>query len=137
VGLTSIIKLLVSFGLILLLTSLAFQRPFDNYTVWGQAVPLTPIHSGNATLDRGLPVFYDCLDEVVDNSFSEQEDSYFQDEPRKSEVIECYYQVFVNSNPDDLPDNDSSDFNNDIEESETDDEEGEGDKNEDEDTLFG
>jgi hypothetical protein len=106
--------------------------------VGGQAVPLIPIHSGNATLDRGLPIFYDCLDDVVEKSFSEQEDSYFQDEPRKSEVIECYYQVFVNSNPDDLTDNDSSDFNSDIEEFETNDEEGDGeaDESEDEDTLF-
>jgi hypothetical protein len=134
------IKLLVFFGVILLLPLIS-QKLFDNYTVWGQAVPLIPIHSGNATLDRGLPIFYDCLDEVVDKSFSEQEDSYFQDEPRKSEVIECYYQVFVNNNPADLQDTDSSDFNSDIEESETEDEEREGDgnedENEDEDTLFG
>jgi hypothetical protein len=35
---------------------------------------------------------------VVDESFSEQEDSYCQDEPRKSEVVKCYYEVFVNNN---------------------------------------
>jgi hypothetical protein len=33
---------------------------------------------------------------MVDESFSEQEDNYFKHEPRKSEVIECYYEVFVN-----------------------------------------
>jgi hypothetical protein len=74
---------------------------FDTLTAWAQAVPLIPINSGNATLDQGLPVFYDCLDEVVDESFSEQEDSYFQDELRKSEVVKCYYEVFVNNNNND------------------------------------
>src|SRR4030095_3049409 len=75
---------------------------FDNYAAVAQAVPLVPINSGNATLDQGLPVFYQCLEEVVDESFSEQEDSYFQHEPRKSEVIECYYQVFVNNEVDSI-----------------------------------
>ena len=58
---------------------------------------MIPIQSGNATLDQGLPVFYDCLDNVVDESFSEQEDNYFKHEPRKSEVVECYYETFVNN----------------------------------------
>ena len=57
---------------------------------------MIPIQSGNVTLDQGLPIFYDCLDNMVDESFSEQEDNYFKHEPRKSEVIECYYEVFVN-----------------------------------------
>jgi hypothetical protein len=117
---------------------------FDNNTVWAQAVPLIPIQSGNATLDQGLPVFYDCLEEVVDESFSEQEDSYFQEEPRKSEVIGCYQEVFVNNNygnndnnnnEDDTSDTESNDFDDNNEESETaDEEEGEA---EEEGTLFG
>lgn len=57
---------------------------------------MIPIQSSNVTLDQGLPIFYDCLDNMVDESFSEQEDNYFKHEPRKSEVIECYYAVFVN-----------------------------------------
>jgi hypothetical protein len=98
---------------------------FDNYTVWAQAVPLIPIHSGNATLDQGLPVFYDCLKEIVDESFSEQEDNYFQDEPRKYEVVKCYYEVFVNDNNDDSDDNtsDTDESNDNNEESEVKEEE--------------
>jgi hypothetical protein len=98
---------------------------FDNYTVWAQAVPLIPIHSGNATLDQGLPVFYDCLEEIVDESFSEQEDNYFQDEPRKSEVVKCYYEVFVNDNNDDNDDNtsDTDESNDNNEDSEVKEEE--------------
>ena len=119
---------------------------FDNLTVWAQAVPLIPIQSGNATLDQGLPVFYDCLEEVVDESFSEQEDNYFKEEPRKSEVVECYYNVFVNNNNNngngnnegDTSDTESNDFNDNNEESEIEEEEEEdGSEEEDEETLFG
>jgi hypothetical protein len=95
---------LVSFVIVPLATTivcLSQVGPFDSLEAWAQAVPLIPINSGNATLDQGLPVFYDCLDKVVDESFSEQEDSYFQDEPRKSEVVKCYYEVFVNNNNND------------------------------------
>jgi hypothetical protein len=123
---------------VLLITSISCLTQtglFDNYAVWAQAVPLIPINSGNATLDQGLPVFYECLDEVVDESFSEQEDNYFQHEPRRSEVIECYYQVFVN-NEVDSSDSESNDFNEDIEEPEV--KNGEEDEEEDEEgTLFG
>ena len=73
------------------------QLDFDSFQAYAQEVPLIPIQSGNATLDQGLPVFYDCLDNVVDESFSEQEDNYFKHEPRKSEVVECYYETFVNN----------------------------------------
>ena len=73
------------------------QLDFDSFQAYAQEVPLIPIQSGNATLDQGLPVFYDCLDNVVDESFSEQEDNYFKHEPRKAEVVECYYETFVNN----------------------------------------
>jgi hypothetical protein len=111
----------------------------DNYAAVAQAVPLIPINSGNATLDQGLPVFYQCLEEVVDESFSEQEDSYFQHEPRKSEVIECYYQVFVNNDVDSLS-TEPNDFNENIEEPEVENEEEDGEEDGEEDeegTLFG
>ena len=115
---------------------------FDNLTVWAQAVPLIPIQSGNATLDQGLPVFYDCLEEVVDESFSEQEDSYFKEEPRKSEVVGCYYEVFVNNNgnsnnEDYTSHTESNDINDNNEESEIVEEEDAGSEGEDEETLFG
>jgi hypothetical protein len=99
------------------------QPSFDNFHAFAQAVPLIPIQSGNATLDRGLPVFYDCLETVVDETSSEQEANYFKKEPRKSEVVECYREVFVsdvNNNgngnfdtePNDIDDNDNDVNNN-------------------------
>lgn len=67
----------------------------SNLAAWAEAVPLIPIQTGNATLDQGLPVFYDCIEEAVEESFSQQEPNYFHEEPTKSEVNGCYYDVFV------------------------------------------
>jgi hypothetical protein len=66
-----------------------------NMAAWAQAVPLIPVQTGNATLDQGLPIFYDCVDEAVDESYSEQEPNYFHEEPTKTEVNSCYNDVFV------------------------------------------
>ena len=62
---------------------------------FGQAVPLIPIQSGNSTLDKGLPVFYDCIDEKIDNSKGAEEDDYFEKEPTKNEVTSCYEETFL------------------------------------------
>src|ERR671918_21891 len=67
----------------------------SNLTAWAQAVPLIPVQTGNGTLDQGIPVFYDCIEEIVDESYSEREPSYFHDEPTKAEVNDCYNDVFV------------------------------------------
>jgi hypothetical protein len=72
-----------------------------NMAAWAQAVPLITVQTGNATLDQGLPIFYDCIDEAVDESYSEQEPNYFHEEPTKTEVNSCYNDVFV-VNGDDL-----------------------------------
>ena len=61
---------------------------------YGEAVPLIPIHTGNVTLDKGLPVFYDCIDKKIDDSKGVEEDNYFEKEPTKNEVTTCYNEVF-------------------------------------------
>lgn len=62
---------------------------------WAQAVPLITVQTGNVTLDQGLPIFYNCIEEAVDESYSEQEPNYFHEEPTKTEVNSCYNDVFV------------------------------------------
>ena len=64
---------------------------------YGQAVPLIPIQTGNSTLDKGLPIFYDCIDEKIDNSKGVEADNYFEKEPTKNEVITCYNEVFFDN----------------------------------------
>ncbi|HZA68275.1 MAG TPA: hypothetical protein VE548_01140 [Nitrososphaeraceae archaeon] len=126
--------------IILCLGAICLGQPsFDGFQTYAQEVPLIPIQSGNVTLDRGLPIFYDCLDNMVDESFSEQEDNYFKHEPRKSEVIECYYEVFVNkinNNGDSNFDGGTSDGGDNDEEIETDELENENEEEEEE-GLFG
>jgi hypothetical protein len=62
---------------------------------FGQAVDLIPIQTGNATLDKDLPVFYDCVDEKIDESKGVEVDPYFEKEPTKHEVSTCYNEVFI------------------------------------------
>ncbi|MDQ3083970.1 MAG: hypothetical protein M3Q77_04055 [Thermoproteota archaeon] len=75
---------------------------------FGQAVDLIPIQTGNATLDNGLPVFYDCIDEKIDESKGVEVDLYFEKEPTKHEVTMCYNEVFID-NSDVQSSNDNSD----------------------------
>ena len=62
---------------------------------FGQAVDLIPIRTGNATLDQGLPGFYDCIDKKIDESKGVEVDPYFEKEPTKHEVTTCYNEVFA------------------------------------------
>ena len=80
-------------------------------SAYSQAVDLIEINTGNESLDQGLPVFYDCIDEKIDESKGVEEDDYFEEEPTKNEVKICYNEVFSgqtqpNNNFDDLNSND-------------------------------
>ncbi len=71
-----------------------FQSESDQ--ALGDSVPLLRIHSDNKTLDRGLPHFYDCIDNAVDHGVKTQKDPYFKSEPTLNEVLKCYNKTFVN-----------------------------------------
>lgn len=121
IEIAEILKVFCVFAIVLLYLSVIYliQLNFDNFQVFAQEVPLIPIQSGNATLDQRLPVFYDCLDYVVDESFNVQEDNYFKHEPRKSEVVECYNKVLVNN----INNNGESNFDTELDDSDNNDEE--------------
>ncbi len=69
--------------------------------VFSQAVDLIPIKTGNETLNRSLPVFYECIDEAIDASEdAPQQASYFEGEPTKNEVRGCYQDVFIDKHLD-------------------------------------
>lgn len=87
----------------------------SNLAAWAQAVPLIPIQTGNTTLDQGMPIFYDCIEKAVDESYSEQEPSYFHNEPTKAEVNGCFHDVFV-ANGDKLESANQIDSSNNIDE---------------------
>jgi hypothetical protein len=73
---------------------------------YGDSVRLLRIHSDNKTLDRGLPRFYDCIDNAIDHSVKKQKDPYFKAEPTLNEVLGCYYKNFVNGTNDKHKDKD-------------------------------
>ena len=45
---------------------------------FSQALDLIPIRTGNASLDQGLPGFYDCIDKKIDESKGVEIDPYFE-----------------------------------------------------------
>ncbi len=83
---------------------------------FGQAVDLIPIQTGNATLDKGLPGFYDCIDKKIDESKGAEVDMYFEKEPTKNEVTTCYNEVFFDNSDVQSP-NDNSDAQSSIDNS--------------------
>ena len=64
---------------------------------FGEAVPLIPINTGNSVLNNELPLFYDCIEEAVDNSLSSTEPNYFKKEPTRAEVRGCYEDTIENN----------------------------------------
>jgi hypothetical protein len=69
---------------------IAFGFSHYNSAYGAGSVPLLPIDSGNHTLDKYLPKFYDCIEDAVRSSGDEQKDPYFKDEPTRNEVTNCY-----------------------------------------------
>ncbi len=97
-------KLVIPSILLTFLTMMMVATFGQAHLTYGQAVDLIPIQSGNSTLDKGLPEFYDCIDEKIDESKGVEPDSYFEKEPTKHEVSTCYNEVFIES-----PDTESTD----------------------------
>lgn len=81
---TGIFSVLVVFGAFALSHTTAIGIAF------GEAVPLIPTNTGNSNLNNALPLFYNCIEEAVDNSLSSTEPNYFKKEPTRAEVRGCY-----------------------------------------------
>ncbi|MDN5847033.1 MAG: MSCRAMM family adhesin SdrC [Candidatus Nitrosocosmicus sp.] len=104
-------------GVAMIMTGNAFDK--GDMVVYGQAVDLIPIQSGNATLDNGLPEFYDCIEDKIDESKGVEEDPYFEDEPTKHEVAMCYNEVLVDGT--DVQSSSTEDTDTDVQSSSTED----------------
>ena len=81
---TSICTALMVFG------AFALSQTTAGGIAFGEAVPLIPINTGNSYLNTELPLFYDCIEDAVDNSLSSTEPNYFKKEPTRAEVRGCY-----------------------------------------------
>ncbi|MBA3749390.1 MAG: hypothetical protein H0X03_00550 [Nitrosopumilus sp.] len=60
-----------------------------------EKVALLPLNSDNAELNTDVTQFYKCIKKSVENSETEQEPTYFNDEPTKTEVALCYKEVLT------------------------------------------
>jgi hypothetical protein len=78
------------FSLLVVFCAFALSQTTAIGIAFGEAVPLIPINTGNSNLNNALPLFYDCIEEAVDNSLSSTEPNYFKKEPTRSEVRGCY-----------------------------------------------
>ena len=91
-----LLGLLILSSITILLISIPFKGTFIN-VVSGQAVPLIPLTGVNATLNSGIPKFYNCIEKEVKASKNVNDDPYFKSEPTKAEVFKCYNMIFKES----------------------------------------
>jgi hypothetical protein len=84
------------FAVLMVIGAFALSQTSTVGIVFGEAVPLIPINTGNSNLNNGLPLFYDCIEEAVDHSLSSTEPNYFKKEPTRAEVRGCYADTIGN-----------------------------------------
>jgi hypothetical protein len=84
------------FAVLMVIGAFALSQTPTAGIVFGEAVPLIPINTGNSNLNNKLPLFYDCIEEAVDNSLSSTEPNYFKEEPTRAEVRGCYEDTIGN-----------------------------------------
>ena len=85
------------FAVLMVVGAFALSQTSTVGTVFGEAVPLIPINTGNSILNNELPLFYDFIEEAVDNSLSSTEPNYFKKEPTRAEVRGCYEDTIENN----------------------------------------
>jgi hypothetical protein len=85
------------FAVLMLIEAFSLSQTTIINIAYGEAVPLIPINTGNSNLNKELPLFYDCIEEAVDNSLSSTEPNYFKKEPTRAEVRGCYANTIGNS----------------------------------------
>jgi hypothetical protein len=61
---------------------------------FAEKVSLLPLNAKDPQLNEDMAQFYSCIEDIVENSESDDEPHYFNDEPTKTEVALCYNDVF-------------------------------------------
>lgn len=84
------------FAALMLIGAFSLSQTTTIGFAFGKAVPLIQINTGNSDLNKELPLFYDCIDDAVDNSLSGTEPNYFKKEPTRAEVRGCYEDTIGN-----------------------------------------
>lgn len=92
-----VIKVTGIFAVLMVIGAFALSQTATVGVVFGEAVPLIPINTGNSNLNNELPLFYDCIEDAVDNSLSSTEPNYFKEEPTRAEVRGCFEDTIGNT----------------------------------------
>jgi len=83
---------------ILIVVSMALALNVNVHKSFAERVPLLPINSTDSQLNEDMAKFYSCIEDTVENSQSDEEPHYFNDEPTKTEVALCYNEEVANKN---------------------------------------
>ena len=79
---------------ILIVVSMALASSTDVDKSFAEKVSLLPLNATDPQLNEDMAEFYSCIEDTVENSESDDEPHYFNDEPTKTEVALCYNDVF-------------------------------------------
>jgi hypothetical protein len=89
--------ILIAFPVLIVVTmALASNVNLDKS--FAEKVPLLPINSTDPQLNDDMAKFYSCIEDTVENSESDEEPHYFNDEPTKTEVALCYNEEIADKN---------------------------------------
>ena len=81
---------------ILIVVSMALASSTEVDKSFAEKVSLLPLNSTDPQLNEDMAQFYSCIEDTVENSESDDEPHYFNDEPTKTEVALCYNDVLAN-----------------------------------------
>ena len=88
------LKLIGAFSLLVLVGMLVSNTGIEQSFAKAR-VALLPLTSADSELNVNLAQFISCIEKTIKGSETEQEPSYFNDEPTKTEVALCYNDVFA------------------------------------------
>ena len=81
---------------ILIVVSMTLASSINIDKSFAEKVSLLPLNSTSSQLNEDMVQFYSCIEESVENSESDEEPRYFNDEPTKTEVALCYDDAIAN-----------------------------------------
>lgn len=87
------LKLIGAFSILVLVGMLVSNTGIEK-SFAKERVELLPLTSADTELNSNVTQFFSCIEKSVKGSETEQEPSYFNDEPTKTEVALCYNDVF-------------------------------------------
>jgi hypothetical protein len=90
------LKVIGAFSILILVGMLVSNTGIEK-SFAKEKVALLPLTSTDSKLNAEITQFFTCIKKSVKNSETEEEPTYFNDEPTKTEIALCYNDVFGDS----------------------------------------